>query len=93
MWPFLFQYGFSFHCSTAGFLTDVPNRISRASNKSGATQAVAFGISYSADTMTSPKCLDFGLKDVLDWSEMEGVTIFSRTLTRRLPGGKVFKTV
>ena len=37
-----FQYGFRSSCSTADFFTVVSNRIARAFNRSGATQAVAY---------------------------------------------------
>ena len=44
-----FQYGFSSSRSTAGFLTVVSDRIARAFNRSGATQAVALDISKAFD--------------------------------------------
>ena len=44
-----FQYGFSCSCSTADLLTVVTDRISRAFNSSGATQAVALDISKAFD--------------------------------------------
>ena len=40
-----FQYGFRSTLSTAGFLTVVSDRIARAFNRSGATQAVTLDIS------------------------------------------------
>ena len=43
MWPFSdFQYGFRSSRSTADLVAVVSDRISRAFNRSGATQAVAF---------------------------------------------------
>ena len=50
MWPFSdFQYGFRSSRSTADLLTVVPDRIARAFNRSGATQAVALDISKDFD--------------------------------------------
>ena len=46
MWPFFyFQYGFRSSQSTADLLTAISDRIARAFNRSGATQAVALNIS------------------------------------------------
>ena len=55
MWQFLFQHGFSFHGSTTDFFTSVNDRVFRASNISGPTQAAVLGISYPADTKTSQR--------------------------------------
>ena len=50
MWPFSdFQYGFRSSRSTADLLTVVSDRIARAFNRSGATQAVALDISKAFD--------------------------------------------
>ena len=45
----VFQYGFRSSQSTANLLTVVSERIARAFNKSGATQAVAFDISKGSN--------------------------------------------
>ena len=45
MWPFSdFQYGFRSSLPTADLLTVVSDKIARAFNRSGATQAVALDI-------------------------------------------------
>ena len=44
-----FQYGFRSSRSTAGLLTVVPDRISRAFNRSWATRALVFDISKAFD--------------------------------------------
>ena len=44
-----FQYGFRSSRSTADLLTVVSDRIARAFNRSGATQAVALDISNASD--------------------------------------------
>ena len=45
MWPFSdFHYGFRSSGSTADLLTVVSDRIARAFNRSGATQAVALDV-------------------------------------------------
>ena len=50
MWPFFdFQYGFGSSRSTADLLTVVYDRIARAFNRSGTTQAVALDISKAFD--------------------------------------------
>ena len=50
MRPFFdFQYGFRSSRSTADLLTVVSDRIARAFNRSGATQAVALDISKAFD--------------------------------------------
>ena len=50
MWPFSdFQYGFRSSQSTADLLTVVSDRIGRAFNRSGTTQAVALDISKAFD--------------------------------------------
>ena len=50
MWPFFdFQYGFRPSRSTADLLTVVSDRIARAFNNSGATQALALDISKAFD--------------------------------------------
>ena len=50
MWAFSdFQYGFRSSRSTADLLTVVSDRIARAFNRSGATQAVALDISKAFD--------------------------------------------
>ena len=52
MWPFSnFQYGFRSSRSTADLLTVVSDKVSRACNRSGATQAVALDISKAFDSV------------------------------------------
>ena len=66
MWPFSdFQYGFRCSQSTANLLTVVSDKIARALNRSGTTQAVAceqwpsgedagFPIHWAAPSLTQP---------------------------------------
>ena len=50
MWPFSdFQYGFRSSRSTADLITIVSDRIARAFNRYGSTQAVALDISNALD--------------------------------------------
>ena len=52
MWSFSdFQYGFRSSRSTADLFTVVSDKIARAFNKSGATRAVALGISKTCDRL------------------------------------------
>ena len=52
-----FQYGFRSSRSTADLLTVVSDRIARAFNRSGATQAVALDISKAFDRVWHPGVL------------------------------------
>ena len=56
-----FQYGFRSSRSTADLLTVVSDRIARAFNKSGATQAVALGISKAFDRVWHARLKSYGI--------------------------------